>query len=156
MTSARDFSLDTPGGPLDLAQFAGHPILVVNTASLCGFTPQYAGLQALYTEYKPRGLVVLAVPSNDFGRQEPGDPTVCTTRFATSFPVAAKAHVTGKQAIPLFQWLAQEAGALGRPRWNFYKYLIDRDGSLSTWFGSITKPESTKLRGAIERVLAQP
>ena len=156
MTSAADFSLDAPGGPLDLRQFAGHPILVVNTASLCGFTPQYAGLQALYAEYKPRGLVVLGVPSNDFGRQEPGDPTVCTARFATSFPVAGKAHVTGQAAIPLFQWLAREAGALGRPRWNFYKYLIDREGQLATWFGSVTKPSSLRLRAAIERCLAPP
>ena len=154
MTTTSDFTVETPSGPLELAKFAGTPVLIVNTASLCGFTPQYAGLQALYTEFKPRGLTIIAIPSNDFGRQEPGDPLVCTARFATTFPIASKAHVKGASAIPLFRWLAQEAGLLGHPRWNFYKYLIGRDGRLATWFGSITNPESPRLRAAIERSLA--
>ena len=159
MTLATDFTLSTPqGAPLPLSQYAGRPMLVVNTASRCGFTPQYEGLQALWTEYEPRGLVVLGVPSNDFGNQEPGTDdeiaTFCTTRFAATFPLAAKAHVRGAEATPLFQWLAQEAGLLGQPRWNFYKYLIARDGTFATWFGSTTTPTSSRLRQAIEATLA--
>ena len=159
MTLATDFTLSTPqGAPMPLSQFAGRPMLVVNTASKCGFTPQYQGLQSLWTEYEPQGLVVLGVPSNDFGNQEPGTDAeigaFCTTRFATTFPLAAKAHVRGPEAIPLFQWLANEAGVLGHPRWNFYKYLISRDGTLATWFGSTITPASSRLRQAIERTLA--
>ena len=159
MTVLADFSLPgLNGGTLDLSDYAGRPVLVVNTASLCGFTPQYAGLQRLYEEFGDRGLVVLAVPSNDFGRQEPGDAAsigaVCDARFRISFPVAAKAVVSGREAIPLFRWLGDSAGALGRPRWNFYKYLIGRDGTLAAWFGSITRPDAPKLRRAVERSLA--
>ena len=157
MTLATDFTLSTPqGAPMPLSQFAGRPMLVVNTASKCGFTPQYQGLQSLWTEYESQGLVVLGVPSNDFGNQEPGTDAeigaFCTTRFATTFPLAAKAHVRGPEAIPLFQWLATQAGALGRPRWNFYKYVIAPDGSLARWFSSITKPDARPLRATIERL----
>lgn len=159
MTSATDFTLQTPSGePLPLSQWAGRPILVVNTASRCGFTPQYAGLQRLWTEYGPRGLVVLGVPSNDFGGQEPGTDAeigaFCTTRFAATFPLAAKARVSGPDATPLFHWLAEQAGALGKPRWNFFKYLVGRDGRFRDWFASTTGPDSTKLRAAVERCLA--
>ena len=158
MSTATDFSLPgLAGGTLDLAAHAGRPMLIVNTASLCGFTPQYAGLQRLHEEYGPRGLLVLAVPSNDFGRQEPGDAAaigaVCDGRFRVTFPVAAKAPVSGADAIPLFRWLGAEAGMLGRPRWNFYKYLVGRDGRFRTWFGSVTGPDSPKLRRAVERAL---
>ncbi len=146
------------GGELHLADYAGHPVLVVNTASLCGFTPQYAGLETLHETYRDRGLVVLAVPSNDFGRQEPGDDAsiaaTCDARFRITFPVAAKAEVTGPGATPLFRWLAEQAGPLGRPRWNFYKYLLARDGTLHTWFGSVTRPDAPRLRRAVERCLA--
>ena len=153
-----DFKLDGLSGvPIDLAAHAGRPILIVNTASLCGFTPQYAGLQRLWSGYAERGLLIVAVPSNDFGRQEPGDAAaigaVCDGRFHIGFPVAAKAHVRGDQAIPLFRWLAAQAGALGQPRWNFYKYLVGRDGRLATWFTSVTKPEAPRLVAAIEREL---
>lgn len=158
MPIAADFALTTlRGDPLPLAHFSGRPILVVNTASLCGFTPQYAGLQTLYTRYADRGLLVLGVPSNDFGNQEPGDSAaigeVCSTRFRLTFPVAGKEHVTGADATPLFRWLGQEAGFLGRPRWNFYKYLIGRDGHLVQWFSSFTSPDSPRLRVSIERCL---
>ena len=161
MTLATDFTLATPAGdPLPLSQYAGRPMLVVNTASQCGFTPQYEGLQRLWTEYGDKGLLVLGVPSNDFGGQEPGTDAeigaFCATRFAATFPLAAKAHVKGRNAVPLFQWLAAEAGALGQPRWNFYKYVIGRDGRLAAWFGSVTKPGSPRLRQAIEHTLAAP
>lgn len=158
MPTAADFTLTTlRGDPLPLADFAGRPMLIVNTASLCGFTPQYAGLQKLWTQYADRGLLVLAVPSNDFGKQEPGDAAaigqVCDARFGVTFPVAGKEHVKGDQATPLFRWLAQEAGFLGRPRWNFYKYMIGRDGGLVQWFSSATRPSSPRLRVLIERCL---
>lgn len=146
------------GDTIDVAAYAGRPMLIVNTASLCGFTGQYAGLQRLHTDYAARGLVVLAVPSADFGGQEHATPAetlaVCDNRFGATFPIAAKAHVKGSQATPLFQWLAQEAGPLGRPRWNFFKYIVGRDGNLVQWFSSVTKPEASRIRATIERCLA--
>ena len=151
--TAHDFTLTAlDHTPLPLAPFAGRPLLLVNTASLCGFTGQYAALQRLYEEYGPRGLTVVAIPSNDFGGQEPGNPGATCARFKVAFPVAEKAHVKGPEAIPLFQWLATQAGALGRPRWNFYKYVIAPDGSLARWFSSITKPDARPLRATIERL----
>ncbi len=158
MTRATDFTLPgLDGHPIALAAYAGRPMLIVNTASLCGFTPHYAGLQNLWEEYGAGGLLVLGVPSDDFGHQEPGDAgsiRQCTARFRAGFPLAAKAHVRGPQATPLFRWLAEEAGWLGRPRWNFYKYLIGPDGRLSCWFPSPVRPGSPRLRRAIERCLA--
>ena len=158
MTTVGAFDLqDLRGNPLPLSEFQGRPMLIVNTASLCGFTPQYAGLQTLWEQYGDRGLLVLAVPSNDFGNQEPGDATTigacCNGRFGVTFPVTTKAHVRGADAHPLFRWLADEAGFLGRPRWNFYKYLIGRDGRLVRWFSSVTKPDSSRMRIAVERQL---
>lgn len=144
------------GGRIDLAEHAG-PVLVVNSASLCGFTGQYAGLERLWRAYRDRGLLVVAVPSDDFGHQEPGgaaEITACTARFAVSFPVAAKAHVRGPRATPLFAWLAGRAGWLGRPRWNFYKYLIGPDGELAAWFPSFVAPDGRRVRRAVERALA--
>ena len=159
MTKATDFTLPSLRGPtsIDLSAYAGQPLLIANTASLCGFTPQYASLQTLWTEYGPRGLQVLAVPSADFGGQEHKDPAataeVCDARFHITFPVAAATHVTGSEATPLFRWLGQQAGLAGRPRWNFYKYVIGRNGALLDWFGSITRPDSARVRAAVERAI---
>lgn len=158
MTKATDFTLPAlRGTPINLRDYAGQPLLIANTASLCGFTPQYAGLQALWAEYGPRGLQVLAIPSADFGGQEHKDPAAtaaaCDARQVT-FPVAATTHVTGAQATPLFRWLAEQAGLAGRPRWNFYKYVIGRDGRLLTWFTSVTSPGAGRVRSAVERALA--
>ncbi len=143
------------GGPIDVAP--GTPLLVVNTASLCGFTGQYAGLQRLHERYAPQGLRVLAIPSADFGGQEHANAAdtleVCDRRFGATFPIAATTHVKGAAATPLFRWLAAQAGPLGRPRWNFYKYVIGRDGRLVQWFTSLTTPEAPRLRAAIERAL---
>jgi glutathione peroxidase len=155
-----DFDLVTlDGAPLPLRQFAGRPLVIVNTASKCGFTPQYTGLQALWQEFKGAGLVVLVVPSNDFGGQEPGDAgaiaAFCTEKFGVDFPMSAKRHVRGSAADPLFQWLAAEGGFFSRPRWNFYKYLIGRDGRLKDWFASPTRPESAKFRQAVQRIVAR-
>lgn len=157
-TTAYDFELATLAGErLELRRFEGQPMLLVNTASKCGFTPQYEGLQALWSLYQPRGLVVIGVPCNDFGGQEPGAADAiekfCSANYGVSFPMAGKLHVRGPEADPLFAWLAQQGGMLSRPRWNFFKYLIDRDGALNNWFSSLTTPMSGRLRTAIERVL---
>lgn len=130
-------------------------VLIVNTASECGFTYQYEGLEALYSENKDKGLVVLGFPSNDFGGQEPGDEqqvqNFCRSQYGIQFPMFEKMHVKGSQADPLFKDLAQAAG--GAPRWNFYKYLIGRDGKLIESYSSFTKPQSKKLANAIEQAL---
>jgi glutathione peroxidase len=145
------------GGPLPLEQFAGKAILVVNTASRCGFTPQYDGLQALWEQYRDRGLVVLGVPSNDFGAQEPGSNSeiqeFCTLNFNITFPMTAKAKVTGSDAHPFYRWARQRAGLLGGPKWNFHKYLIAPDGTFAGSFSSVTGPSAGRLTAAIERVL---
>ena len=156
--SAFDYGLERlEGGPLPLSTYAGQPMLIVNTASQCGFTSQYAGLQALHEEYGGRGLVVLGVPSNDFGAQEPGSGTeiagFCTRNYGVGFPMAAKVKVRGAAAHPLFQYLSGQGGVLARPRWNFYKYLVGRNGTLAAWFASTTKPSSPRIRAAIETAL---
>jgi glutathione peroxidase len=155
-----DFSLTTlDSRDYPLSALTGRPLLVVNTASQCGFTPQYAGLQALQEKWGQRedGLVIIGVPSNDFGNQEPGEAAAigafCTRNYGVTFPMMQKAHVKGGQAIPLFRWLAGEGGFFSRPRWNFYKYLIGRDGHLKTWFASTTRPESEKIARAIAAVM---
>ncbi len=156
--SAFDFEFEAlRGGDLSLAKFAGRPMLVVNTASKCGFTPQYQGLVELWKQHRESGLVVLGVPSNDFAGQEPGSAeeitTFCELNYSVDFPMTAKVHVRGPEAHPLFRWLAAEGGFWAKPRWNFYKYLIDRDGRLKTWFGSITTPQSNKLGRAVDKLI---
>lgn len=160
MTTAYDFHLSALNGdaPIDLGAYRGRPLLIVNTASACGFTPQYTALQALWDEYKAAGLVVLGVPSNDFGAQEPGSAgeiaSFCETKFRVTFPLAGKRHVKGPEADPLFKWLAHEAGLFGRPWWNFTKYLIGRDGRLVDWFFCATPPGGRRARRAIAKALA--
>ena len=158
MTNAYDFTLHgLRGGDLPLKAYEGRPLLIVNTASKCGFTPQYAGLQEIFEEFGPQGLTVLGVPSNDFGQQEPGSSSeiaeFCQINYGVGFTMAAKVHVTGPEADPLFKWLAAQGGFLAKPRWNFFKYLIDRNGQLAEWYSPLTKPESSKLKQALARVL---
>ncbi|GBQ68100.1 glutathione peroxidase [Ameyamaea chiangmaiensis NBRC 103196] len=158
MSDFYDFALPgLDGVPIELSKLKGKAVLVVNTASKCGFTPQYEGLQALWARHRANGLVVVGVPSDDFGHQEPGDSVqigqFCARNYGVSFPMAAKSDVTGPHTIPLFRWLAANGGFLSRPRWNFYKYIIGRDGSLRTWFTSITSPDSERFQTAIERVV---
>ena len=158
MTTIHDFVLPSlNGGEIDLSTLRGKPILIANTASRCGFTPQYEGLQNLWTTWRSHDLMVIGVPSNDFGAQEPGTPDeitpFCQRNYSVTFPLTAKSHVKGPQAIPLFRWLAREGGFLSLPRWNFYKYLIGRDGNLVNWFTSITSPESRRVRMAVERAV---
>jgi glutathione peroxidase len=158
-TSAYDFSFETlDGEPLPLSRFRGKVILVVNTASRCGFTPQYEGLEKLYAAYKDKGLVVIGVPSNDFGRQEPGTAQeikkFCTLNYGVTFPVTSKQPVTGDNAHPFYRWAPASLGFGSAPKWNFHKYLVDANGNIVDYFHSTTAPDSLKLHKTIERLLA--
>ena len=145
------------GKDIKLADFAGKPLLVVNTASLCGYTPQYAGLQELWTEFHGRGLTVIGVPSNDFGGQEPGgSKEIAQTaqhQYGVTFPIAAKAVVKGANAHPFYKWAA-EARPKDLPRWNFHKYLVGRDGYIAEVFAESVEPTDTRVKTAIARALA--
>ena len=142
--------------PQALCQYAGRAVLVVNTASYCGFTGQYAGLEALYKRYQARGLVVLGFPSNDFGRQEPGSNQAiadfCENTFGVKFPMFSKTAVLGPSAHPLFKQLAQRTGE--RPGWNFHKYLIGRDGQAVKSFPSAMAPDDPAIVREIEKILS--
>lgn len=144
---------------LELRQFEGKLVLVVNTASRCGFTKQYADLQKLYDTYKDRGLVVLGIPSNDFGGQEPGSDAeikeFCSLNYSITFPMTGRTVVSGSNAHPFYQWAALQVNAFGRPRWNFHKYLIGPEGKLVDWFSSMTNPMDSKVQASIERWLPQ-
>jgi glutathione peroxidase len=145
------------GGDIRLAEYAGHPLMVVNTASLCGYTPQYGGLQELWTEFHDRGLTIIAVPSNDFGAQEPGGATEISDtaqhQYGVTFPIATKAVVKGPNAHPFYKWAA-EARPKDLPSWNFHKYLIGRDGYIAEVFPSAIEPTDTRIKTAIGRALA--
>ena len=148
--------LGLDGGSLRLAEHAGKPILIVNTASLCGYTPQYAGLQQLWTRYKDKGLLIIGVPSNDFGSQEPGGPAeinkTAHDQYGVSFPLAAKAEVRGPQAHPFYKWAALERPGDG-PRWNFHKYLVGKDDHIAAVFSTEVEPTDPKVIAAIEKEL---
>jgi len=139
-----------------LCQFEGKVVLVVNTASQCGYTPQYEGLEALYRRYRDKGLVVLGFPANDFGGQEPGSngeiAKFCELNYGVSFPMFAKSGVVARNANPFYASLATKTGE--RPQWNFHKYLIDRSGEKVLSFGSAVTPSDPKLVGEIERMLS--
>jgi glutathione peroxidase len=158
--SAHEFTFTSiEGEPLPLRQFAGQAVLVVNTASLCGFTYQYAGLQALWEGYRERGLVVLGVPSNDFGGQEPGSAAeikeFCEVNFDLDFPLTEKQSVRGEAAHPFFRHVTDELGPDAAPRWNFHKYLIAPDGRLAGAWPSRVEPDAPELTRAIEAVLPE-
>jgi glutathione peroxidase len=144
------------GGAIRLADYAGKPILIVNTASLCGFTPQYAGLQQLWTRFSSRGLMVIGVPSNDFGGQEPGGADeihkTAQQEYGVTFPIAAKAEVKGAASHPFYKWAALER-PLDTPRWNFHKYLIGRDGKIAAVFPTAIEPDDARMLAAIGREL---
>ena len=145
------------GEEIPLERFGGKTILVVNTASKCGFTPQYAGLESLYRKYSDQGLVILGFPCNQFGRQEPGDAASirngCLLNYGVSFPMFEKTDVKGPRAHPLFTWLTEKLpGILGRTvKWNFTKFLINRDGTPLRRFAPLTRPEriESAIRGAL-------
>jgi glutathione peroxidase len=158
MTTLSDFSATTlTGQEQDLAAYAGKVVLVVNTASACGFTPQFEGLELLYEKYIDEGLVVLGFPCNQFGGQDPGSSeeigAFCQRNYGVSFPMFEKIEVNGDNAHPLYQWLKTEKGGLlgEKIKWNFTKFLIGRDGKVIKRYGSTTKPE--KIAGDIEKAL---
>ena len=153
--SVHGFTLKSiKGQDLPLSGFRGKVVLVVNTASQCGYTPQYSALEAIHQKYKDRGLVVLGVPANNFGGQEPGTneeiQEFCTRRYSVSFPMASKISVKGEDQHPLYAYLSESAGA---PRWNFTKYLVGKDGRVIRRFDSGVKPDSQELTSAIEAAL---
>lgn len=155
-----DFSFTSiDGKPLPLAEFKGRVLLIVNTASRCGFTPQYSDLQSVWEKYKGQGLIVLGVPSNDFGSQEPGTEQdikeFCEINYDISFPMTGKVAVKGSNAHPLYKWAGEKVGFSGKPKWNFHKYLIAADGTLANWFSTPTSPSSAKVSKAIEQELSK-
>jgi glutathione peroxidase len=157
--NAHDFSFTAiDGTALPLAAYRGRPVLLVNTASFCGFTPQYAELEALWRRYRERGLVVIGVPSNDFGAQEPGSAQeirdFCQNSYAVDFPLTEKQMVVGAAAHPFFRWIADELGEAGAPRWNFHKYLVDPDGSLAGAWPSAVRPNDGAILAELEPLLA--
>ncbi len=145
------------GEKLPLDAWRGRPVLVVNTASFCGYTPQYSDLEALWRRYRDRGLVVLGVPSNDFGRQEPGTEVeikeFCTANYSVDFPMTGKCSVIGGQAHPFYQWIAAALGEGGAPRWNFHKYLVGPDGELAGAWPAQVSPNDSRVISEIERLL---
>jgi glutathione peroxidase len=147
------------GNPIELSRFRGKVLLVVNTASKCAYTPQYEGLEAIWRQYGPRGLVLIGVPSNDFGGQEPGSAKeiigFCTGTYAISFPMAAKQAVTGGSAVPLYRDFETVLGRDGVPQWNFHKVLVGRDGQPRAGFASQIRPQDARLTLAVEAALGK-
>ena len=144
---------------IKLSSLAGKAVLVVNTASFCGFTRQYGGLEALWRTYRDRGLVVLGIPSNDFGGQEPHSEAkikeFCQGAFNVTFPLTRKYQVRGANAHKFYRWVAKSTGGEGSPRWNFHKVLLDGKGKLARWFPSSVEPDSSEVKMAVERALAE-
>ena len=145
------------GNIISLKDFKNKPIIIVNSASFCGFTYQYEQLENLYQKFKKKELVVIAIPSNDFGGQEFKDnkkvKEFCEVNFNISFPITTITKVKGKNRHPFFKWVEKEAGYLSLPKWNFYKYLISKDGKLSSWFSSVTKPSSEKFLNELKKIM---
>jgi glutathione peroxidase len=158
MTNAYDYSFTSiDGKPMPLSQFKGHPVLVVNTASRCGLTPQYEGLEKLYTDYKDKGLVVLGVPCNQFMGQEPGTEEeikdFCETKFNVDFPMTSKNDVKGDSRHPFYAWAEEKLGEGAVPVRNFHKILIGPDGEAVQAFGPRTEPLDDSIKGAVEAAL---
>ena len=156
--SLYDFTVLTIDGETrSLGDYRGRTVLIVNTASRCGFTPQYESLEALYQQYKARGLEVLAFPANDFMGQEPGSnaeiKSFCSQRYHTSFPLFAKISVKGKQMAPLYRWLTQDSPFPGDIPWNFTKFVVGPDGKVAARFGPQTDPRSKEVTGLLEKLL---
>lgn len=155
-SSVYEFTMNSiDGQPLPLANFKGKVLLIVNVASFCGFTPQYEALEAVYEKYKDQGFVIAGFPANNFGAQEPGTneeiKTFCTRKYNVKFPIYSKISVTGPDKAPLYQFLTDTAG--GEIKWNFTKFLIDRDGKVIARFESPVKPDSPEGISAIEKAL---
>ena len=158
--SAFDFSFPSiEGTNLNLSDYQGRVLLIVNTASRCGFTRQYSALQNLWSAYRKEGLVVIGVPSNDFGGQELGTEAevkqFCEVNFDIDFPMTTITEIKGAEAHEFYKWAGAQVGMLGKPKWNFHKFLVGRDGQITDWFSSASEPNSPKFRSAIEQALAQ-
>jgi glutathione peroxidase len=154
-SSVYEFTMNSiDGQPLPLANFKGKVLLIVNVASFCGFTPQYEGLEALYEKYKDQGFVIAGFPANNFGAQEPGTneeiKTFCTRKYNVKFPIYSKISVVGPDKAPLYQFLTATGGEI---KWNFTKFLIDRNGKVIARFESPVKPDSPEVISAIEKAL---
>jgi glutathione peroxidase len=157
--SLYDFTMDDiDGKPVSLAQYRGKVLLVVNTASFCGNTPQYADLQAMYEHYNEHGLEILAFPANNFGQQEPGTnqeiKSFCFTKYSLTFPLFSKISVKGADKHPLYRYLTEQSPFPGEVEWNFQKYLVDRSGNVVGRFHHRTKPLAPEVVQEVERVLA--
>lgn len=155
-SSVHEFTLSTiDGKPAPLSSYKGKVLLLVNVASKCGYTPQYKGLQSLYEKYKDRGLVVVGVPANNFGSQEPGTneeiKTFCSRTYNVTFPMMSKVSVKGEDKTPLYGYLTDAAG--GDVKWNFTKFLVDKDGKVISRFESKVTPDSPELTAAVEKAL---
>lgn len=158
---AHDFTFTAiDGGPLPLKRYTGRALMIVNTASRCGFTKQYADLQALWERFRSRGLIVIGVPSDDFGGQEPGTESqikeFCEVTFGIDFPMTSKERVSGNHAHPFYVWAAATLGSIAKPRWNFHKYLVAPDGRLVDWFSTVSAPSAGRVANAIEAHLPRP
>jgi glutathione peroxidase len=161
--SVHDFTLNSiDGKPAPLSEYKGKVLLLVNVASKCGYTPQYAGLESLYRKYKDQGFVVIGFPANNFGAQEPGTNAeikqFCSTKYNVSFPMYAKVSVKGSDTTPLYQFLTDKSANPGRGgeiQWNFTKFLVDRDGKVVGRFEPAVTPDSPELTGAIEKALTR-
>ena len=158
--TAHDFAFtDIDGKPLPLKQFSGQPLMVVNTASRCGFTYQYDGLQALYDRFRDRGFALLGVPSDDFGGQELASEAevkhFCEVNFSLTFPLAEITKVRGREAHPFYLWARRELGANRAPNWNFHKYLVAPDGRLVDAFATSVDPQNPRVLSAVEALLPQ-
>ena len=147
------------GKEINLNDFKGKPILIVNTASLCGFTNQYSDIESLHQKYKKDGLIIIGIPSNDFGNQELSSnqevKEFCTINFDVSFLLTGITNIKGKKGHPFFKWIKKEAGFLAFPKWNFYKYLMNKEGLLVKWFASTTRPNSNKITTEIDKMISQ-
>ncbi len=159
--SAYDVTMTTiDGKPMPFSQYKGKVLLVVNTASFCGFTPQYEALEKTQMTYRDKGFTVIGVPSGDFMGQEYKTNAeikqFCESKFGINFPLSEKSTVVGRDATPFFAWAAATLGAKEAPKWNFHKYLVDRSGRIVASFGSATKPDAPEVTAAIERAIAQP
>lgn len=158
-TSFYDFTMDDiDGKPVNLSQYKGKALLIVNTASFCGNTPQYTELEAMYEQYHDKGFEILAFPANNFGQQEPGTNAeikgFCLTKYSISFPLFSKISVKGSDKHPLYQYLTEKSPFPGEVEWNFQKYLVDRSGNIVARFPHRMKPSSPEIVQEVKRVLA--
>ena len=155
---AYDFNFkDLDGSPLNLSEYRGKVIVAINVASQCGFTSQYEDMQQVWEKYRSKGIIILGIPSNDFGKQEPGSnediKNFCEAKFGISFPMTEKVSVKGSEAHPFYIWARENYGKSAIPKWNFHKIIIDKNGKVAETFSSITKPSSKKFIKTLEKLI---